>query len=561
MSLLWFNRLISSLVLSTALVSISPVLAQPTAFDALEDITYWRDLCRLQAAAGEYEKALTACEQAIALEPENPDIWAQHSGILVNLKAFADAIASANRALTFDPENSLAIVYQCVAYTGLGESETALDKCNNALRVNGNWGSENPALAWFYRGEILAQAKQYELALVAYERTLLQEPENSLVLTRQCEVYVALEQPQGALKACESALAMDQNWGDIGPALAWTYRGQAHTQLSQYDPAIFAYDQAIGFDPTNALTWAAQGQVLETLHRDQEALVSYNQAVAIKADYSLALLGQCALLNRLGSYEPALAACDAAIGGDGDWGNQPLARSWNERSIALMGTQQYEEALASINRAVGIQPDYVAAHNHRSTVLWYLGRYTEALAANQQALNLDKTYAPAWFTRGIIFRATEQYPHALAAYNQALALNPFNDWGWTNRSLVLWELEQYGEALNSADRAIALNSTSVQAWYNKGVALSAMGEYEGAIATYDKVLTLDAAHAEALTGRGIAWFHLNDHAAATADLEAALALNPDDILAQDTLTALASTQIESPAAAETLPVPPPPPPY
>ncbi|MFG6102983.1 tetratricopeptide repeat protein [Leptothoe sp. EHU-05/26/07-4] len=556
MLLPWFNRLIPGLVVSTLLVTITPVLAQPASFDALEDITYWTDLCRLQATAEEYEKALAACEQAIALEPENPDIWAQHSGILIKLKAFADAIASANRALTFDPENSLAIAYQCVAYTALGENETALDKCNNALRVNGNWGSETPTLAWFYRGEILSQAKQYELALVAYERTLLQDPENSLVLTRQCEAYVALERPQSALEVCGSALSIDKNWGDIGPALAWTYQGQAHSQLNQYNQAIFAYDQAIGLDPKNALTWAAQGQLLETLRRDQEALVSYNQAVALKADYTLALLGQCTLLNRLGSYEPALAACDAAIGGDGDWGHQTLAKGWNQRSIALTGAQHYEEALASINRAVGIQPDYVAAHNHRSTILWYLGRYAEALAANQQAINLDKTYAPAWFARGVIFRATEQYSHALAAYNQALALNPFSDWGWTNRSLVLWELEQYTEALHSAERAIALNSESVQAWYNKGVTLAAMGEYRGAIATYDQVLTLDATHTDALTGRGIAWFNLNDYVAATADLKAALALNPDNVLAQNTLKALTATQSTEHLST---PIPPPPP--
>lgn len=543
----WFKHLIPGVaVIATALVSMAPTQAQPSPFEALPDVTYWTDLCRLQARAEDYENALAACEQAIALEPKDADIWAQHSSILVSLDAFPDAIASANRALTFDPENSLAIAYQCVAYTALGENETALDKCNDALRVNGNWGSENPALAWFYRGEILAQAQQYELALVAYERTLLLDAENSLVLTRQCEAYGALGRPQKALDACGAALAIDQQWGEIGPAHAWTYQGQAHTQLSQYNEAIFAYDQAIALDPNNALTWAAQGQVLEALRRDQEALVSYDRAVAIKADYALALLGQCTLLNRLKSYEPALAACDAALDGDGDWGNQTLARAWNERSISLTGTQQYEAALASINRAVGIQPDYVAAHNHRSTILWYLERYPEALAANKQALYLDESYAPAWFTRGLIFRATGEYTHALAAYNQALALNPFSDWGWTNRSLVLWQLEQYAEALESAERAIALNSDSVQAWYNKGVALSALGDYRGAIAAYDQVLALEAAYASAFTGRGLAWASLNNIEAAATDLQTALTLNPEDALAQETLTKLTSSQLSTP---------------
>ena len=525
-----------------AIATALPAQAQQAGFDALEDFDYWADLCRLQASAEAYEDALTACEQALALEPEDPDTWARHSGILVNLETYPDAIASANRALTFDPENSLAIAYQCVAYTALGENELALDHCNNALRVNGSWGSENPALAWFYRGEILAQAGQHELALVAYERTLLLEPEDSKTLVRQCEANVALERSLSALRTCEAALAGNGNWGglgtDVGPALAWTYQGQAYTQLNRYDEAIFAYDQAIALDPNNALTWVSQGYLFDLLRRDPEALVSYSRAVAIKADSSQGLLGQCTLLNRQGVYEEALAACDAAMDGDGDFGPRTLAKAWNERSIALTGAGQYDEALASINRAVGIEPDYVAAHNHKATIFWYLGRYGEALVANQQALTLDEDYARGWCTRGVILRAMGQTQQALTAYDQGLTLNPFREWAWTNRSVILWQMADYDAALASAERAILLDEDSVFAWYNKAAALSGMGEYQGAIAAYDQVLTFDATYAYALTGRGIAWARLDNTAAALADLQAALALNPEDTLAQETLTAL-----------------------
>ncbi len=526
----------------SAIAVAAPAQAQQAGFDALEDFDYWADLCRLQANAEMYEDALASCEQALALEPEDSDIWARHSGILVNLETYPDAIASANRALTFDAENSLAIAYQCVAYTALGENELALDHCNNALRVNGSWGSENPALAWFYRGEILAQAGQHELALVAYERTLLLEPEDSKTLVRQCESNVALGRSRSALRTCEAALAGNGNWGglgtEVGPALAWTYQGQAYTQLSRYDEAIFAYDQAIALDPNNALTWASQGHLMDLLRRDPEALVSYNRAVAIKADYSWGLLGQCTLLNRQSSYEDALAACDAAMDGDGDFGSRNLAKAWNERSIALTGAGQYDEALASINRAVGIAPEYVAAYNHKATILWYLGQYTEALTANQQALTLDETYARGWFTRGVILRAMGRTEQALTAYEQGLDLNPFSEWAWTNRSVILWQLADYDEALASAERAILLDDESVFAWYNKAAALSGMGAYGEAIAAYDQVLTLDATYADALTGRGVAWTYLNNTEAALADLQAALALNPEDVLAQETLTAL-----------------------
>lgn len=533
-----------SLMAALGLAGLSPAHAQPTGFEALEDVGYWRDLCRLQAAAGEYEDAQAACEQAIALAPEEADIWAQHSGILVNLEAFPDAIASANRSLSFDPENSLAITYQCVSYTALGETEMALDKCNDALRVNGSWGSENPALAWRYRGQILAQAQQHDMALVAYERTLLLEPDDSQTLTRQCEAYVALARSRDAIETCTAALDSDQQWGDLGPAIAWTYQGQAHSQLHQHNEAIFAYDQAISLDPNNALTWTAQGQVLDQLGRNAEALVSYNRAVAIKADYSQALLGQCTLHNRLQTYEIALPACDAAIDGDGNWQTSSLAKAWNERSIALTGLGEFDEALATINRAVGIQPDYIAAHNHRGTILWYLGHYLQALEANQQALNIDDTYAPAWFNRGVILRAMGRYEQSLAAYDEALALNPFNAWGWTNHSVILWQLEAYTASLQSAQQAIALAPESPSAWYNKGTALSALGRHRDAVIAYNQVVALDETHSDALTGRGVAQVHLGDDESAMADLQAALALNPEDSLAQSTLVALAERAAE-----------------
>lgn len=77
----------------------------------LEDVTYWRDLCDLQAAAGQsaqessraaanpetalalYAEAQMACERAIELAPEDDSLWARHSGILLAQDQYPNAIA------------------------------------------------------------------------------------------------------------------------------------------------------------------------------------------------------------------------------------------------------------------------------------------------------------------------------------------------------------------------------------------------------------------------------------------------------------------------------------
>ena len=157
--------------------TLGEMLAQQ-GLEELEDFDYWLNRCNLLATAQKYEEALVACEQGITLRPKNAEIWANHSGILLNLKQYPEAIASADNALKFDNKNSLALTYKCFAFSALTQNEAALDACNEALRVNGNWGNRSPALAWYYRGVILSQSGQDEQALVAYERTLLLEPQD-----------------------------------------------------------------------------------------------------------------------------------------------------------------------------------------------------------------------------------------------------------------------------------------------------------------------------------------------------------------------------------------------
>ncbi|MGG6296342.1 tetratricopeptide repeat protein [Leptolyngbya sp. AN02str] len=541
----WAVGILFTLGLAGPLSMSQPAIATPIpipqpkseAFEALEDVDYWTSLCRLQTNAGVFDKALEACEQAIALEPEDANLWAMRSNILLYLQNYPDAIASADRAIRFDEEHSLAITYRCIGYAALDNNEAALDACNEALRTNGNWGGMSPALAWLNRGVILSQAGQLEQAAIAFERTLLIEPTDSLALAYQCRTLIDLGQAQTALASCEAALAGNGRWGTESEAMAWAEQGRAYEQLRNYQRAIAAYDQAIRINPNSAITWAEQGRVLQQLSRYEEALTSFTRATELDATYSLAHLGRCAALNRLNQYEPALEACNLALQGDGRWGELGLAEALDQRSVALTGQGKYEDALASVNRAVGIVPDYAEAHNHRAGILWYLERYSEALSANRRALELNPNDVLAWLNRGVIFRSMQRYTEALEAYDQGLEIAPYDEALWANRSVVLWHLQRYQEAVAAADQAIAINANSAQSWYNRATALSALNRLGEALAAYNRVVELNPQNSEALTAQGLVLIRLSRYPEAIASLQAAIAINPAQPLAQQNLEA------------------------
>lgn len=514
--------------------------------EELEDVDYWRDLCTLQAEAGELEDALAACEQAIALEPEESDLWALHSEVLLRQESYPEAIASATQALNFDEENSLALANQCVAFFELDQTEKALDLCNEALRINGSWGDRSPAVAWRQRGRLLNQQGDFDQALTAYDRTLLLEPEDSLTLAYRCQVFVNLNQLQDAIDSCQQALAGNGNWGSESAALAWNFQGVAQQQLGQYDEAIAAYDQALSIDPENVTTWTNQGRLLELLQRPEEALVSYTQAVTLQADHSRALVGQCAMLNQLGQYDAALEACDQAIAGDGEWWQPGAAQAWSQKSFALSGLGQPEEALAMANRAVGIRPIYAEAWNNRAVVLWYLERYPEAVESTNRAIELDAAYARPWATQGSIRRALGQYELALMAYEQALHIDPDVSDVWANRSLVLWHLQDYETAILSANRAINLNPESFQGWLNRAAALVALNQINEAFESYQRAVQLNPTSADAWTGLGVVLIQLEQIEEATAAIQQALALNAEQPLAIAVMETLQNYQMNQP---------------
>lgn len=516
----------------------TPALAQENLQD-LQDVEYWRNLCDLQASAGQYAEAQKACEAAIELEPRNDGLWARHSGVLLAQDQYPNAIASATQALRFNAENSLAYTYTCISHYELGNLEMALDNCNDALRVDGSWGTQSPALAWQYRGLILAAEGDPAAALVAYARTLLLEPEDSRTLLHECEAYLALDNYPNAIASCEAALTGNGNWGPTAPALAWLNQGIAKFRQGQLEAAIAAFDRAVDLDPQLAPAWAYQGRVLAQDERHTEALISYTQAVALKPDSARALVGQCAAFNKTRQYTEAATACETALqASDGDWWELGPAEGWSQYAQALAGQGMYEEALAASNRAVGIRPDYAAAWSDRGVVFWYLRRYEEAIAATQRAITLDGTNPRPFTNLGSILRSLGQYGDALVAYESALGLDPDNPTIWANRSVVLWYLNRYDEAVLSANRAVNLDPRYVTGWYNRGTALFALERYREAGEAFNQAVLLDPQNADALTGLGFVLRQLGRYAEARQVLSQALAVNPQQAIAQALLASL-----------------------
>ena len=89
------------------------------------------------------------------------------------------------------------------------------------------------------------------------------------------------------------------------------------------------------------------------------------------------------------------------------------------RGLALMGLTRNDEALAAIDLAIALKPDFAAAFANRGILHDRMGRAEQALGDYRKALALDEALAdgPGWITR--FFRKQPQAPPTIrdrAAY-------------------------------------------------------------------------------------------------------------------------------------------------
>jgi tetratricopeptide (TPR) repeat protein len=147
-----------------------------------------------------------------------------------------------------------------------------------------------------------------------------------------------------------------------------------------------------------------------------------------------------------------------------------------------------EEASASFDQALKIQPDFHQAWYNRGIPLFKLGRLEEAIASFDQALKIQPDDHQAWYNRGVALFKLGRLEEAIACFDQALQIKPDKDEAWYIRGYTLFKLGRYEEALASWERAIELGNQSSDVFFNRAIVLLALNRWDEGITTLNNAL-------------------------------------------------------------------------
>lgn len=105
-------------------------------------------------------------------------------------------------------------------------------------------------------------------------------------------------------------------------------------------------------------------------------------------------------------------------------------------------------------------------------------RYEDALASYDKAITIQPDAYVAWFGRGKALKELQRNEEAIISYDKALELKPDYYVAWVNKGGSLKRLQRYEEAIFSCDKAIELKPDYSRAWYNRACYYALQGDID-----------------------------------------------------------------------------------
>ena len=266
------------------------VAANPRDFDALHL------LGMLQLQRGHHAEAAQCLAQAVALGGDNPFAHFHRGCAHQELKQWAEAVASYDRATRLKPDFAEAFNNRANALRALGRHEEALASFDRAVALKPDF-----LLAHYNRGNLLRDLQRYDAALQSCDRALALKPDFVEALHNRGAVLDALQRYEEALASYDRALALRPNYAE-----ALDSRGNVLRKLKRPDEALASYGRALVLQPNYAAAFSDRGNALSELGRLDEAVADYDRALALQPD-------QVETLNNRGNALRNLLRCDAAL--------------------------------------------------------------------------------------------------------------------------------------------------------------------------------------------------------------------------------------------------------
>jgi tetratricopeptide (TPR) repeat protein len=222
------------------------------------------------------------------------------------------------------------------------------------------------------------EAKEYDKALEAFNKTLTLDPHYARGLDARGTVYNALGDPEKALADYNKAIETDPLYPP-----PYYNRGRLYSLQKKYDAAIADLQKSIELAPL-FFGYRANGNI---------GLIYHQQ----------------------GEYAKALEAFATAISFD-----DSKADTYYLRGESYTAMENYEAAISDYEAALSRFPNYNQAYQGLAYAAYKMGQFDQAQETLNKALEISANSPMTHFYLMLVYLATDQFDQAQAEVSQAM---------------------------------------------------------------------------------------------------------------------------------------------
>lgn len=260
------------------------------------DALAWAELARIQTYSSSLlstdeerfnrlEEALHSIDQAVAINPDDPDGHAIRSFVLdwyisnplvppEDVQArLNDAEASAVRALQLDSQNALALAFFAEILVDQQKWSQAEETIEQAVAIEPN--SMDVLRVYGYVWESLAQ---YRNAIESYQAAAEINPNLTFLYIFIGRNYQSLEVYNRALEEFEKAAQINEQLGIQDP-VPYIEIAKTYTRDGEFFAASLNAEKALTFNPASANTYGQLGSIYMKARNFEGALIAFKCAV------------------------------------------------------------------------------------------------------------------------------------------------------------------------------------------------------------------------------------------------------------------------------------------
>ena len=282
------------------------------------------------------------------------------------------------------------------------------------------------------------------------------------------------------------------------------------------DAAQNLFEQVLKSDGNNAVALYSMA-VMSSARKDFEKALKFIKPVTLShPNFAQAHLAKSVILFNLGQFEEALKAAEKAIHLEPSLPNaqahldtvqvakgmlqaqgqrhetlNPEVNALTQQAIAHQGQGEHNEAIALLNQALVIEPDFFSALYSLGISLGAIGQKMTALDCFIKAADVAPHLPIGHFAKAQSYADLGLADDALASFDKTIEVDPAYTQAYTNKAALLQAINRHHDALLTLIACVEVDPNNALAYEGQGHLLSQFKQFDLSVNAFKRVLEID----------------------------------------------------------------------